>query len=99
MSTAEEVVVGLQPLRLHGFGVKLGGIGRFGYALASSDSMAWSYGGRMGKPNLHPEETKKSCANCLVYARRWRDRVLSAIDRPQQTAFAHRLRDTGEDGG
>lgn len=40
-------------LILHGFGVKTGGLDRYGHALASSDSMAWSLRGRY-LPAAHP---------------------------------------------
>jgi hypothetical protein len=46
MSEAETIVRSLQPLRLHGFGVKTEGLNSFGDALASADSMAWSFEAR-----------------------------------------------------
>lgn len=39
---AATIVESLQPLRLHGFGVKTSGLDTFGDLLASADSMAWS---------------------------------------------------------
>lgn len=57
-------------LRLHGFGVKRSGLARFGDALASADSLAWSYRARRSDPL--PGCTHKSCANCLAFALEWR---------------------------
>lgn len=62
-------------LKLHGFGVKTGAH-RYGYLLASADSMAWSsrarsiayHGGDTGLGCEH-----RSCANCLRFALAWRD--------------------------
>lgn len=69
---AEYIVQRLQPLRLHGFGMKATAVQRFGSLLASSDSMAWSFGGRM-KPD--PNCPKKSCAHCLHHAISWRNKL------------------------
>ena len=63
-----------QSLRLHGFGVKIAGLGRYGWALASADSLAWSYAARR-EPAL-PGHRHKNCANCLAYALAWRERVV-----------------------
>jgi hypothetical protein len=63
-----------QGLRLHGFGVKTAGLGRYGWALASADSLAWSYAARRG-PAL-PGHRHGNCANCLTYALAWRERVV-----------------------
>lgn len=64
-------------LKLHGFGVKITGLLAFGHLLTSADSMAWSLDARFSAP-LHgcPH---KSCANCLRYALRWRDRLLAQL--------------------
>lgn len=62
-------------LRLHGFGVKMGGYGLYARYLNSADSMAWSYRARRDFPL--PGHTHKSCANCLEYALRWRKALLS----------------------
>jgi hypothetical protein len=64
--------------QLHGFGVKLTGLESFGDELGSADSMAWSYRARRDHPL--PGCTHKSCANCLRYALRWRDRVVSRLN-------------------
>ena len=69
-------------LTLHGFGVKVDGLARYGWCLASADSMAWSLSGRRctscprGRPN---------CANCIHYALAWRDRVVSGREAIQLT--------------
>lgn len=70
-------------LPLHGFGVKLEGLARYGRWLSSADSMAWSYhyrrlppvDGCMGKRGLGV----KNCANCLHAALSWREHVLEVI--------------------
>ncbi|MGV9772603.1 deazapurine DNA modification protein DpdA family protein [Streptosporangium sp. NPDC003464] len=65
-------------LRLHGFGVKTGGLHRYGPRLASADSMAWSYSARR-LPALPGCTGHKNCANCLVYATRWRAHLLTSL--------------------
>lgn len=69
-------------LRLHGFGVKTEGLRRFGPALASADSMAWSYNARRHPPM--PGHGHASCANCLEWALRWRLGVLDVASSWQQ---------------
>lgn len=65
-------------IRMHGFGVKTVGLARYGPLLASADSLAWSFGGRY-EPPLPGCVGHKNCANCMRYALRWRDRVLSYL--------------------
>jgi hypothetical protein len=65
-------------LRLHGFGVKTGGLHQYGHLLASADSMAWSYAARRQAP-LPGCTGHANCANCLAYATRWRSRVLARL--------------------
>lgn len=72
---AARIMHSLQPLRLHGFGVKLSGLRRYREALVSCDSMAWSYSARRNPPLAGCPH--KSCANCLRYALRWREKVLA----------------------
>ena len=67
-------------LRLHGFGVKQGGLERYGDVMASADSMAWSYRARRQPPL--PGCTHKSCANCPVFAERWYRRIRGRLDWP-----------------
>lgn len=68
----------LQPLRLHGFGVKLGGLERIAGRLASADSMAWSYAARK-RPPLPGCTAHRNCANCPKWALLWREEVLRRI--------------------
>lgn len=79
------IVRSVRGLRLHGFGVKLGGVVRLADELASSDSMAWSYAGRRAGSvcGTHTNE-----AHCPVWAMAWRDRLLCRIEQPRQTAMA-----------
>lgn len=72
--------------RLHGFGVKTLGLARYGHLLTSADSMAWSADARHLQRPLPGCEGHKNCANCLRYALRWRQRVLSTalVEQPEQ---------------
>jgi hypothetical protein len=65
-------------IRLHGFGVKAGGLRLYGDDLASADSQAWSYGYRRKQIRL-PQCTHraKTCANCKEGAMRWYYRALA----------------------
>ena len=68
-------------LNLHGFGVKKGGIKKYGDHLVSSDSLAWSYNARYSKKRcsscIDREKPPKNCANCLDFALEWRERIIS----------------------
>jgi hypothetical protein len=68
-------------LRLHGFGFKVQGLRGVAGALASADSLAWSYDARRAPP--YPGHTHKNCANCAEYALDWRESLLSRIERDQ----------------
>lgn len=62
---------------LHGFGMKTRGLLAVGDRLESADSLAWSYNARRSAPlagHLH-----KNCANCAIYAARWRARLLDLL--------------------
>lgn len=72
-------------IRLHGFGFKLDGLRAAAGRLASADSMAWSLDARRSPPL--PDHTHRSCANCLAFALRWRERVLAALRAPRQLAL------------
>jgi hypothetical protein len=61
-------------IRCHGFGVKSAGIRQYGDLLASCDSLAWSYGGRIRGTCAHK---RSRCANCAHWALQWRDEVCS----------------------
>jgi hypothetical protein len=70
-------VVGAVPgIRLHGFGFKSEGIALASSMMASADSLAWSLNARKHPPL--PGHTHASCANCLEWALRWRESVLSS---------------------
>lgn len=70
-------------IRLHGFGVKTTGLALYARHLASADSLAWSYNARHHPPM--PGHRHRTCANCLPWALRWRDRVLRTLDYQQLT--------------
>ncbi|GAA3850587.1 deazapurine DNA modification protein DpdA family protein [Amycolatopsis tucumanensis] len=70
-------------LRLHGFGVKVGGLARYAGTLASSDSAAWSYSGRY-QPGCTPSHRTES--NCLRYALDWHTRLCSTLTTARATA-------------
>jgi hypothetical protein len=76
-SEAAHIFRSLDGLRLHGFGVKVSGLRVYSDALASADSLAWSFRARRSHPL--PGCTHKSCANCPRYAMRWRDQVLDGL--------------------
>lgn len=62
-------------LRLHGFGVKIEGLRKYGQYMASADSMAWSKAGTH-RPGCAPGH--KHEGNCMRWALEWRLRVLAA---------------------
>lgn len=72
-------------LRLHAFGFKLTGLRLWHHLLDSSDSLAWSYRARRSPPL--PGHRHRSCANCMPYALRWRDEVLSTLQPPAQLGW------------
>ncbi len=69
-------------IRLHGFGVKTSGLGRYAHDLRSADSMAWSLDARRARPL--PGCPHRSCANCIAYATRWRAAMLAGLPTHQQ---------------
>lgn len=79
---AAAIVRALVPLRLHGFGIKTTGLRKYGQYLTSADSLAWSYNARRSPPMAGCSH--KSCANCLRWATRWRDRLIASMDRGWQ---------------
>jgi hypothetical protein len=64
-------------LRLHGFGVKAGGLVRYADCLASADSLAWSFEARRAAPLVGCQHG--NCANCRRYAAAWRERTLARL--------------------
>lgn len=79
-SEIEEIVKTLadRGLRMHGFGVKTLGLARYGEYLQSADSLAWSYTARRRSPM--PGCTHMNCANCVLYARQWRQSLVDKHD-------------------
>jgi hypothetical protein len=77
--------------RLHGFGVKIDGLGTYGYLLESADSLAWSDGGRRVHPCAHGPnrfgKVSQSEANCIHYAMAWRRKILATIAAPVQLSL------------
>ncbi|MDX8143317.1 hypothetical protein SK854_14405 [Lentzea sp. BCCO 10_0061] len=69
-------VLAARDLKLHGFGVKTAGLGRYADALSSSDSMAWSKRGRYVK-GCGPSHRTES--NCLNFALSWHRQIQSAV--------------------
>jgi hypothetical protein len=73
--------------RLHGFGVKVGGLRRIGHLLQSADSLAWSYAARKREVRLSDEAHAELgvpthsgvCNNCYAWAATWREDVLQAL--------------------
>lgn len=85
---AETIMQGLRDRgieRLHGFGVKLTGLRRYGHLLASADSMAWSYrarrasGDRRKAGEPRPPCGKESCNHCAHFALAWREQALGVF--------------------
>lgn len=76
---------------LHGFGFKSQGLHMLAdlattfnkpFALASSDSLAWSYHARREARPMFPEcLTHKNCANCLRFALSWREDLINSLER------------------
>ena len=65
--------------RLHGFGIKIGGLIRCGHLLSSADSMAWSFAARHQPPMPGCETRHLNCANCPRYAARWSTHVRTTL--------------------
>ncbi len=74
-------------LRLHGFGVKFQGVTKYGSALASSDSMAWSQDGRHTPGCAHGTRGKTE-ANCIAFGLEWRERLVRSINPWHQPGLA-----------
>ncbi|GAA4439744.1 hypothetical protein GCM10023170_011670 [Phytohabitans houttuyneae] len=75
-------------LPVHGFGVKLRGLDKYGHLLNTADSMAWSYEARRANPlpecQADPRANHRNCANCIRYALRWRQTVVQLLDADRQ---------------
>lgn len=59
---------------LHGYGVKVLGLRKYGDLLCSSDTMAWSLNARKHEPLAGC--THQTCSNCLRWALRWRRKIV-----------------------
>jgi hypothetical protein len=75
-----------EDLPVHGFGVKLRGLEKYGHLLNTADSLAWSMDARNRRVPLpecvdDPTVQHKNCANCIRYALRWRRQVLDLLSR------------------
>lgn len=69
-------------LRLHGFGFKMTGLRSCADALASADSLAWSYHARREPVRFECRGMgHKNCANCLPFALEWRDDLLASLSK------------------
>lgn len=71
-----------EKIPIHGFGVKLQGIKKYGDKLVSADSLAWSYNARYDKvlqECIDEGETHINCANCFRYATNWYSNIMSMI--------------------
>jgi hypothetical protein len=103
-SEAHQIITALYErgiARLHGFGIKILGLHRYGYLLASADSLAWSEDARRRgrpmpgclphRPGCPPRcrAHHANCANCLRYALHWRAaKVLAAASTPHPEGAA-----------
>lgn len=61
---------------VHAFGIKGDSLLLLSDVLVSADSMAWS---RSGRHSRLPGCAHRSCANCLRFALRWRDRLIASL--------------------
>lgn len=65
-------------LQLHAFGAKTLGLQRYAGEVASADSLAWSFQARKKRIRL-PGCPHATCANCRVWALRWRRDLLERL--------------------
>jgi hypothetical protein len=70
----EQIIREFPDLRLHGFGVKMRGLKRYGHLLASCDSLSWS---ERGKHVKGCQAGHASEANCATFALRHRRLMLA----------------------
>jgi hypothetical protein len=83
--------------KLHALGVKKSGLKMYGDAVASCDSMAWSFTARyVFKPSLPECEKERqqkrhpqTCQTCLRYALKWREEVLDLVNGHGTDAMFH----------
>lgn len=80
-------------LALHGFGMKVQGLRLAAHALASADSLSWSYDARRdghhrrdrGLPLsrygcTHGRDGNGGCGNCPTYALAWREQLMGGLE-------------------
>jgi len=70
-----DIIAMLQPLKLHGFGIKGNAYKANKHLLTSADSMAWSFWARYDAPLEGC--THRACSNCRRYALQWREKMVS----------------------
>lgn len=68
-------------IRTHGFGFKATGLRACHTAMASADSLAWSYHARREPPMPGHSARHKNCANCPDFALSWREDLLASLPR------------------
>lgn len=68
-------------IRTHGFGFKATGLRACHTAMASADSLAWSYHARREPPMPGHGARHKNCANCPDFALDWRADLLASLPR------------------
>tara|TARA_R110002020_G_scaffold138452_1_gene308479 strand:- start:448 stop:1083 length:636 start_codon:yes stop_codon:yes gene_type:complete len=71
------IIESMQPLKLHGFGIKGSAFIENLDRLVSADSMAWSMQARFDRPLVGC--THKRCEACYEYANWWRSNLLKRI--------------------
>lgn len=78
--TVQAIADALPGVPLHGFGVKAGGLRRYGHLLASSDSQAWSRGARYRDVRTPDCTHRGACSWCPRAALAWRRDVIGRSD-------------------
>jgi hypothetical protein len=78
----------MRPLRLHAFGVKKQGLGKYGFLLTSADSLAWSYNARRSRRMAGCEHTGR-CNNCPRFALHWRNAIMEILAQGPLLDLAH----------
>lgn len=64
-------------IRLHGYGVKTGGLNLYGHLLESIDSQAWSKAARARRiKSPRCTQFHRDCRNCPVQAQDWHDEII-----------------------
>lgn len=81
----EAVCTAVPGIRLHGYGVKTGGLALYGHLLDSIDSQAWSKAAR-SRHLKSPRCTAlhRDCRNCPVQAQDWHDKMMELGTAPRR---------------